>query len=258
MTAGEIQVITFFEFKDMTAVGELATLRTSFRELMKELTLRGTMILSNEGYNSTICGRPADLTVFLIQAERILHTRIVFKSSFHKEMPFRRIKVKIKPEIVTLRKPVDLSLGRGTHVPPAEWNRIIGDPGTIVLDARNGYEVRTGTFPNAVDPRTEKFNDLPAFVARHLDPQVHKRVAMFCTGGIRCEKFAPYMKGLGFEEIFQLEGGILKYLEDTPPEESLWQGECFVFDERISLDSDLRKGTAADLSQPDANEDLAS
>jgi len=245
----KFQIITFYQFKDMTGLGDLAGLKMSLRGLMAKLSLRGTIILSEEGFNSTLGGLPQNVSGFLVAAEDILDTKIFFKSSFHDDLPFRRIKIKIKPEIVTLKKPVDISLGAGTHVDANKWNSIINDSDTLVLDARNHYEFRSGTFRNAVNPNTDRFNDLPSFVEESLDPERHKKVAMFCTGGIRCEKFAPYLKGLGFEKVYQLEGGILKYLEDVRPEESLWQGECFVFDERISVDGDLKKGSLTDLSQ---------
>ena len=156
--------------------------------------------------------------------------------------------VRIKPEIVTLKLRVEIEKGIGTHVSPRRFNEILRDEEVLLLDTRNDYECQVGTFKNAVNPRTEKFSDLPRFVAENLDPKKHKKVAMFCTGGIRCEKFAPLMKQLGFENVYQLEGGILKYLEEIPEPESLWEGECFVFDERISVDGNLRKGNAADLS----------
>lgn len=249
--AGKLQIITFYEFKEMVGVGDLSILKESLRRLMSELSLRGTIIISVEGFNSTLGGTPANVSEFLVVAERLLKTNIVYKTTYHDKLPFRRIKIKIKPEIVTFKRPVDVSLGSGTHVKANEWNSIISDPDTIVLDTRNHYEFRTGTFRNAINPNTQKFNDLPAFVDESLDPRLHKKVAMFCTGGIRCEKFAPYMKSLGFEEVYQLGGGILKYLEDVTPDESLWQGECFVFDERISVDRDLQKGSLTDLSQTD-------
>jgi UPF0176 protein len=243
------KIITFYEFKDMRAVGELSQLKASLRELFSGCSLRGTFILAPEGFNATLGGSPEKITEFVDRAEKILETKLDYKWSFHSDLPFQRIKVKIKEEIVTLKKDVEISLGNGTHVGPAEWNQLIRDPDTIVLDARNDYEFRTGTFKNAVNPCTNKFNDLPAFIEENLDPGRHKKIAMFCTGGIRCEKFAPYMKGLGFENVYQLEGGILKYLGETKPEDSLWQGECFVFDERISVDSNLQKGNLDDFSQ---------
>jgi UPF0176 protein len=244
------QIITFYEFKDLRAVGELPAIRESLRSLMSELELCGTIILSDEGFNSTLGGRPANVADFIERAGRLLQTRLVCKSSFHDELPFQRIKVKIKPEIVTLRKPVRMKDAEGTHVDAAEWNRIISDPDVVLLDTRNDYEYRTGTFRDAINPATIQFNELPDFIEQNLDPERHKKVAMFCTGGIRCEKFAPYMKGLGFEEVYQLKGGILKYLEEVPLEESLFEGECFVFDDRITVGHDLRKGVSPDHSLP--------
>jgi UPF0176 protein len=149
---------------------------------------------------------------------------------------------------VTLKQRVELEKGLGTHVSPREWNEIIRDEEVFVLDTRNDYEFQVGTFKGAVNPKTEKFSDLPKFVEENLNPEKHKKVAMFCTGGIRCEKFAPFMKQIGFENVYQLEGGILKYLEEVPEEESLWQGECYVFDLRVSVDENLQKGNARDFS----------
>ena len=245
----KIQVIAFYEFKNMASLGDLLAIKDGFKELFAEIGVRGTLILANEGYNGMICGTVEQVSVFVSEIESRLDTTLVYKSSFNNDPPFRKIDVKIKPEIVTLKQNVDISLGRGTHVKPDRWNDIISDPETIILDTRNDYEYKTGTFRGAINPATEKFSELPAYVAENLDPSKHKRVAMFCTGGIRCEKFAPYMKQLGFEEVFQLEGGILKYLEETPVEDTLWEGECFVFDERISVDANLQKGKITDFSQ---------
>lgn len=245
----QYEIITFYEFKKLAEVGELSELREEITAAMAEFGIRGTVILADEGFNSTVCGPPERIRSFVQAANRILETTLVIKSSFHEEVPFRKIDVKIKPEIVTLKKRVDISLGEGTHVDPNEWNSIISDESTIVLDTRNDYEYRNGTFRRALNPGTEKFSELPDFVEQHFDPAKHKNIAMFCTGGIRCEKFAPYMKQLGFENIYQLNGGILKYLEVTAPEESLWEGECFVFDDRRTVDESLEKGKAPDLSQ---------
>lgn len=244
------KIAAFYEFKDMAELGELQVLRAGLKSAMADSGVRGTMLLAPEGYNGMVCGGPAELEKFLLQAEDLLQTRIRAKFSFHEAAPFRKTEVRIKPEIVTLRKKVNFGFAAGTHVGSAEWNKLLSDPETVVLDTRNDYEYATGTFANAVNPGTEKFSDLPAFVAENLDPAKHKTVAMFCTGGIRCEKFAPYMKELGFENVFQLEGGILKYLEDIgDTEENLWQGECFVFDERVTVDRSLKKGKSADRSQ---------
>jgi UPF0176 protein len=243
------QIITFYEFKDLAAVAPLAEIRDSLRAVMKAGTIKGTIILGEEGFNSTVAGEPDAISSFVPAVERILDTKLRFKSSFNEVMPFRRVDVKVKPEIVTLKQPVDISLGSGTHVEPKDWNAVISDPDVFLLDTRNDYEFQNGTFRCAINPKTEKFSDLPAFVAENLDPEKHKKVAVFCTGGIRCEKFAPYLVRLGFENVYQLEGGILKYLEEMPAEESLWEGECFVFDDRITVDQTLSKGIGRDYSQ---------
>ena len=248
MSEEKFQIITFYEFKAFEA-SELTTIRASLRDAMRENSIKGTIILAEEGFNSTVCGEQRAIERFVPDAESILATRLIYKSSFHEVCPFRKIDVKIKPEIVTLKKPVDISLGNGTHVDASRWNELVKDPSVLVLDTRNDYEFKNGSFDRAVNPQTEKFSDLPDFVADNLDPDTHPRVAMFCTGGIRCEKFAPYMKQLGFKEVFQLEGGILKYLETVDDSESLWQGECFVFDDRRTVDENLDKGIGPDYSQ---------
>lgn len=244
----EYEIITFYEFRSIEN-GELAVLRESISKLMGESSITGTFILAKEGFNASVCGVRDDLAEFVSSTEDLLQTKLEYKSSLNQERPFSRVDVKIKPEIVTLKQKVDMTAGTETRVSPAHWNEIIAQPQTVILDARNDYEYRTGTFKGSVNPQITKFSELPKFVEENLDPKEHKRVAMFCTGGIRCEKFAPYMKQLGFEEVYQLDGGILKYLEATPPELSLWEGECFVFDRRVTVDALLKKGTTIDLSQ---------
>lgn len=244
-----IQIIAFYEFKKLAAVGPLIELRAQLKQVLLDQDVRGTIILAEEGYNGMICGESANIEAFIGRIEDTLDTKLVYKLSEHEAPPFRKIDVKIKKEIVTLKKDVDISLGQGTHVKPEDWNSIISDPETILLDTRNDYEYQSGTFSGAINPGTVKFSELPAYVAENFDPEKHKRIAMFCTGGIRCEKFAPYMKQIGFKEVYQLEGGILKYLEDTPVEETMWEGECFVFDERVTVDVHLQKGKGPDHSQ---------
>ena len=251
--ADQIQIISFYEFKDMVAVDELDTIKIELRSALIDFSVRGTIIIATEGYNGMVCGVGESISKFIHRLEEVLRTRLVCKSSFHATAPFRKIDVKIKPEIVTLKQQVNISLGRGTHVKPEQWNSLIADPETLVLDARNDYEYQTGTFRGAINPRITKFSELPAFVSENLDPAKHKRVAMFCTGGIRCEKFAPFMKQIGFDKVYQLEGGILKYLEETPADELLWEGECFVFDERTTVNDKLSKGAGPDHSQRHAN-----
>ena len=158
-------------------------------------------------------------------------------------LPFHRAKVKLKKEIVTLGvEGLDPRKVCGTYVKPKDWNRLISDPDVLLIDTRNDYEIAIGTFKNAVNPNTETFREFPEYVARKLDKSRHKKVAMFCTGGIRCEKSTAYLKEEGFDEVYHLEGGILKYLEEVPEAESLWQGECFVFDSRVAVNHDLQKG----------------
>lgn len=248
-TEKAFQIIAFYEFCDMNGIGDLGDLRSKIREAFTTSGVRGTMIIAQEGYNGMVCGTRAQVEAFIADAEMILRTQIRYKRSYHDTAPFRRIDVKIKPEIVTLKKEVDISLGAGTHVTPERWNELISDPDTVLLDTRNDYEFKSGTFRGAINPSTAKFSDLPDFVAENLDPAKHSRVAMFCTGGIRCEKFAPYLKQLGFAEVYQLEGGILRYLEEVSKDETLWEGECFVFDERVTVDHDLIKGGGVDHSQ---------
>lgn len=249
----QFQIITFYEFRRYTP-DQLISLRDRLRNAMNVSAIKGTIIVAQEGFNATVCGETSNIQRFVPEAQDILGSQLTYRSSFHADCPFRKIDVKIKPEIVTLKKPVDMSKGEGTHVNARDWNELISDPSVIVLDTRNDYEYKNGTFKRALNPRTSKFSDLPAFIEDNLDPDQHPRIAMFCTGGIRCEKFAPFMKQMGFREVFQLDGGILRYLEETPADESLWEGECFVFDERVTIDEDLRKGVGPDYSQTDTDE----
>jgi UPF0176 protein len=244
-----IKIAAFYQFVELGKSITLTDLKQLLREEMELHQVFGTIIIATEGYNGMVCGEAASIDRFTTRLGTIFGVPLCVKASFDETAPFRKIDVKIKAEIVTLRRDIDLSLAHGTHVEPARWNELISDPETLVLDARNDYEYKTGTFRNAVNPATAKFSDLPEYVESNLDAAKHKRVAMFCTGGIRCEKFTPYLKGLGFEEVYQLEGGILNYLAEIDSEESLWEGECFVFDERITVDASLRKGTSEDKSQ---------
>lgn len=240
------QIITFYEFKDLGDAENLQRIKAVLKSAMIEYSILGTILIANEGYNSTISGTPEDIEKFIEILEETLQTKLQYKTSYFTEKPFKRAKVRIKKEIVTLKKPIEIENGIGTHVKPKDWNAIISDPETFVLDTRNDYEVELGTFKNAVNPNVGEFSKMPEFIKEKLDPEKHKKVAMFCTGGIRCEKFAPFMKNLGFENVFQLEGGILKYLEEIPEEENLWQGECFVFDERITVSRDTFHKTEND------------
>jgi UPF0176 protein len=249
MNSEKVQIISFYEFKDMAQLGPLEYVRTALKELFRQTGVRGTIILAHEGYNGMACGTPEQVSEFIPEISKIVDTCIDVTVAYDEKPPFRRIDVKIKSEIVTLKRPVDMSLADGTHVLPSEWDALISDPETLILDTRNSYEYETGTFRGAVNPNIKKFSELPAFVQKAIDPQKHRRVAMFCTGGIRCEKFAPFLKQIGFEEVYQLKGGILRYLQQTAATENLWEGECFVFDERVTVDAELKRGRTPDLSQ---------
>lgn len=209
------------------------------------LNIKGTLLLADEGINGTVAGsREAidALLAYLREDPRL--ARLDVKESFADDQPFYRMKVKLKKEIVTLGVPgIDPKHTVGTYIAPKDWNALISDPEVTVIDTRNYYEYEIGTFRGAVNPRTDSFRDLPTFVAENLDPEKHKKVAMFCTGGIRCEKSTAYLKEQGFDEVYHLEGGILKYLEEVPEQQSLWQGECFVFDNRVAVNHQLEKGS---------------
>jgi UPF0176 protein len=208
--------------------------------------IKGTLLLAREGINGTIAGS-ADGIAALVGHIRTLPgcARLEVKYSAAPAMPFHRMKVRLKREIVTMGQPdIDPLASVGTYVDPADWNALIADPDTVVIDTRNDYEVAIGTFAGAVDPKTASFRDFPAWFRAHRADLLgnHKRVAMFCTGGIRCEKSTAFLKAEGVEEVFHLRGGVLKYLEEVPPEHSLWHGECFVFDERVSVGHGLAPG----------------
>lgn len=239
------KIITFYEFKHLS---NLEQLKLDLKSEMIANSIFGTIIIATEGVNSTLCADEQHLSEFISKIENILETKIDYKSSFYKEIAFQRQKVKIKSEIITLRKSVDIKKGVGTHVNGKDWNEILSDPQTLILDTRNDYEYRVGTFNGAINPKTKSFNELPKFVEENLDPKKHRKIALFCTGGIRCEKFAPYMKEKGFEGVYQLEGGILSYLKEMSKSESRWKGECFVFDGRVTVDEILQKGEAVDYS----------
>ncbi len=206
--------------------------------------IKGTLLLAKEGINGTIAGEPANIRAILTY----LHQYPQFSDLEHKESyadshPFYRMKVKLKKEIVTMGvKDVDPNQVVGTYVKPEDWNALISDPDVILLDTRNDYETHIGTFKGAIDPKTTTFREFPQYVEQNLDKNKNKKVAMFCTGGIRCEKASSYMKQQGFEEVYHLQGGILKYLETVPKEESLWEGECFVFDQRVGVKHGLEVG----------------
>jgi len=210
-----------------------------------EQKLKGTLLLAPEGINGTLAGqRPGieNLKNFL-QQHNIL-AGMEYKESSAAEIPFHRMKVKLKREIVTLGvEGVDPVQKTGKHLDVDAWNQVISDPETLLIDARNQYEFDIGSFRNAISPETETFREFPDYVSKHLDPAKHKKIAMFCTGGIRCEKASAFLLQQGFEEVYQLKGGILRYLEEVNADDNLWQGECFVFDGRVAVDEKLEQGS---------------
>jgi len=219
-------------------------LKAPLLQFMQSHDIRGTLLLANEGVNGTVAGSRLNIDALLtyLQADERLNT-ISYKESFTEEMPFLRTRVKLKKEIVTMGvEGIDPKHVVGTYVKPKDWNALISEPDVLLVDTRNDYEVQVGTFKNAINPDTESFREFPDYVKQNFDPSKHKKVAMYCTGGIRCEKSTAYMKEQGFEEVYHLEGGILKYLEEVPEQETLWQGECYVFDERITVNHQLEKG----------------
>jgi UPF0176 protein len=234
-------VATFYKFIQLPDFRQMQNLLLAF---CQEQDIKGTILLAPEGINGTVAGssdRIQDLLAFLRADSRLAD--LEYKESSTQKPPFERLKVKLKKEIVTLGLPeVNPGEKTGIYVSPQDWNQIISDPEITVIDTRNHYEVNIGTFKGAVNPNTEIFSDFPEYVHQQLDPEKHRKVAMFCTGGIRCEKASAYMLSLGFSEVYHLQGGILKYLEDVPPEESMWEGECFVFDERVAVQHDLQRG----------------
>ncbi len=219
-------------------------LRQPLHDLMEEQHIRGTLLLASEGINGTVAGSRVSIDRLLnwLRGDPRL-ADIDCKESWADLMPFNRAKVKLKKEIVTMGvEGIDPKRVVGTYVNPQEWNALISQPDVLLVDTRNDYEYQVGTFKNAINPNTESFREFPNFVKTNLQPEKHKKVAMFCTGGIRCEKSTAFLKEQGFHDVYHLKGGILKYLEEVPPQETLWEGECFVFDERVTVNHQLEKG----------------
>jgi UPF0176 protein len=229
----------FTPFKDLPG------LRQQLLALVSQADIRGTLLIASEGINGTIAGSDAAIET-VVCALRALPGcgELDVKYSRAPALPFKRMKVRLKAEIVTMGQPGIDPLATGHYVSPSEWNALIADPDTVVIDTRNDYEVAIGTFRRAIDPQTRSFREFPTWFRQHREELVTPgtRVAMFCTGGIRCEKSTAFLRAEGIEEVYHLRGGILKYLEDMPEEQSLWQGECFVFDERVSVGHGLVPG----------------
>ena len=223
---------------------DFESVRQPLLELMLQEKVRGTLLLAAEGINGTIAGPRGSIDAVLTWLRNDPRfTKLSVKESYTDSNPFYRTKVKLKKEIVTMGvEDIDPNHIVGTYVEAKDWNALISDPEVLLLDTRNKYEVEIGTFENAVNPETDTFREFPQYVSKNLDSKKHKKVAMFCTGGIRCEKSTAYLKQQGFEEVYHLQGGILKYLEEIPQEQTMWKGECFVFDNRVTVNHQLEKG----------------
>jgi len=236
--------ITVAALYHFATLEDFQAMRQPLQDVCQQHGIRGSLLLAREGINGTVAGSRDGIDALLgyLRADERLKA-LDHKESQASAMPFYRMKVKLKKEIVTLGvEGVDPNVCVGTYVEPKDWNAIIADPEVLVLDTRNDYEYQIGTFKGALDPNTETFREFPAYVAEHCDHTKQKKVAMFCTGGIRCEKASAFMLQQGYAEVFHLKGGILKYLEEIPEAESLWQGECFVFDDRVSVKHGLEEG----------------
>jgi UPF0176 protein len=219
-------------------------LRRRLETLCEELGLRGTLLVAKEGLNGTLAGRPGSIESWL-DFMRLDHrfADLQAKRSYASELPFRRLKVRLKKEIVSFGVPeADPTQAVGTYVKPDKWNALLQDPSLVLIDTRNHYETSIGTFKDAIKPETDSFRDFPAWFEQQNALQNTTKVAMFCTGGIRCEKATSYLRHKGVKEVYHLQGGILQYIKDVPSAESLWEGECFVFDQRVSVDHDLKPG----------------
>jgi UPF0176 protein len=238
------RVAAFYQF---AALPDFRELREPLRMLCAGLGLKGSVLLAHEGINGTLAGEAGAIDELIgrlrdggLFGGRLDHLELKFSQA--RAMPFQRLKIRLKKEIVTLgAAEADPTRQVGTYIDPADWNDLIAAPDTLLIDTRNRFEVAMGTFAGAVDPGIKSFGQFKEFAAQHLDPEKHRRIAMFCTGGIRCEKASSYLLSRGFAEVYHLKGGILRYLEGVPEAESRWRGECFVFDERVALGHGLRE-----------------
>ncbi len=238
----QLVVCALYKFVTLENYQEL---RQPLHDVMEKNYVRGTLLLASEGINGTIAGsrHAIDTVIDWLKMDARLND-IDCKESLTDKPPFNRTRVKLKKEIVTMGvEGIDPKRIVGTYVNPNEWNALINNPDVLVVDTRNDYEFQVGTFKNAINPNTQSFREFPEFVKNNLNPQQHKKVAMFCTGGIRCEKSTAFLKEQGFDEVYHLKGGILKYLEEVPVADTLWEGECFVFDERVTVNLALEKGS---------------
>jgi UPF0176 protein len=239
----EEMTYTIAAFYHFTALPDPIALQAELRASFTEEELCGTILIAREGVNGTVAASAEVIDrLLLMLAERVGLNRADVKFAIAEERPFGRLKFQVKQEILAFRKAEVDPTKCGTYVQPQEWNALLADPEVLLIDTRNHYEVEMGTFAGATDPGIETFSDFATYVRDNLDPTKHRKVAMFCTGGIRCEKASAFMLQEGFGEVFHLKGGILKYLEEIPAQDSTWKGECFVFDRRTSVGHDDFEG----------------
>ena len=242
------KVAAFYSFITI-AEQDIVAIKNELILLAQEQKIKGTILIALEGVNGTVCGLQEGISLFIERLEKLVRIdKINIKYSWSQKQAFRRFKARQKKEIVTLGlKEVDPSELVGSYIEPCDWNDFLEDPDTIVIDTRNEYEIKIGNFNGAINPHTSTFREFPNWVQNYLRPLIMSKpalkIGMYCTGGIRCEKATSYLIKEGFSDVHHLQGGILKYLEDISPEESLWDGECFVFDQRVSLDHELSPGT---------------
>ena len=237
-------MLTICALYKFTRLDDFEEIQGPLKIFLESLNIRGTLLLAKEGVNGTISGDNDSIMKsldYLQKDERLVG--LEYKFSYSEKPPFKRLKVKLKKEIVTLGvSNIDPIFSSGTYVKPADWNELINDPDVVLIDTRNNYEFEIGSFKGSINPNTETFREFPAYTKNNLEKYRDKKIAMFCTGGIRCEKSTAYLKSKGFENVFHLQGGILKYLEEIKEDESLWEGECFVFDDRVAVKHNLELG----------------
>lgn len=229
-------VSTFYKF---VALDDTDQLKASIQQAMQRHEVGGTVILAREGINATVSAKRTQLDALMDELQQAPIGSLHTKESVVAFPPFIRAKVKCKPELISLGVPADPTRCVGTYVKPADWNALITQPDVMTIDTRNDYEYRIGRFKGAINPQTNDFKEMVAFTELTIDPAIHKRVAMYCTGGIRCEKYSSYLLDYGVEQVFHLDGGVLQYLEDIPQNKSLWEGVCYVFDDRVAVNHDL-------------------
>jgi UPF0176 protein len=234
-------IITFYEFKKIRNIDKF---RIFFDQFCSFNKIKGTIILAKEGINGTVAGLYESISLLENEIKILGFKNLEKKKSKHAIMPFNRLKIKIKDEIVTFgENNLNFEKFKGEHINSFDWNKLIKNKDTIIVDVRNNFEVELGSFKGSVNPNTKNFSEFKNYIHKNLIEKKEKKIALFCTGGIRCEKASSYMLKKGFKNIYQLKGGILKYLEKTPLNKSSWKGECFVFDNRVSIQNEMKNGT---------------